>query len=86
MQHFVVFEHETSRALKVVSLLSFTNHEADIWWPLCGVYKVDLEYEGRLFGVNDNGRQWRMIPSDLKRLRRRRPVALYHPPVRYDDE
>lgn len=86
MQHFVTLEHDTSRALKLVELLSLTKHEADIWWPLCGIYKLDLEMEGRLFGVNESGRRWRLIPSDLHRLLRRRPAALYHPPVQYDDE
>ena len=85
--HTVTLEHETSKALRTVQLLKVWEHTAQIWWPLCGAHLVEVRGKdaGRLWSQNDTLSQWRLIPSDLRRLRRRRPLALYDPGVR-DEE
>jgi hypothetical protein len=95
MHHFVTLEHRTSLARRSVELLRFCKWRAWIWWPLCGVYAVDLEGAtptGQLFDVTDDDQlrrcasQWQLVPSDVKRLRRRRPLSLYQSVTADPDE
>jgi hypothetical protein len=86
--HHVTFEHRTSKARRTVQLLKVWEHTAQIWWPLCGAHLVEVRGQdsGYMWHWRGNGLSpWRLIPSDLRRLQRRRPIALYDPGVR-DEE
>jgi hypothetical protein len=79
MTHVVTLEHSTSRAHRTVQILKVWHRTAQIWWPLCGAHLVQLRgvFAGVMWEQSGVTSQWRLLASDLTRLRAHWPLSLY---------
>lgn len=84
--HTLTVEHVTSGARRSLELLVFSDSNAQVWWPLCGVHLIQIagQQSGMLYAANGNPTNWKLIASDLARLRRHRPASLYEGGKVYD--